>query len=268
MKWAIYDLYVNSPSYDFVTFANYAKHFGADAIWFRKGFNRQREVYGSDEAEKIRVQTIILPMCGMFGFKWAFNEGVPPAEMCVWPTDPDQQGACHRFRWLCVLDKGPCLPKIPQESLDRANDRFKGKRPILVIERKAGYEPTRESGSDWRKWAADHEAYVLRDFAEDPIPLEDRFACYELASLNIGVNSGVMAPNYFSHRPYLALKWQPKNHKSSLDGYLEKKHKFPRGSQMPWATKAQKMVWNSDDDYETIEREFKLYMEANGPRLS
>lgn len=252
MKWALYDLRYNPPSFDIFTFIQYVVQQGLEGIWLSPGYNRQ-DLYDGEEGERRRVKTIVIPAIELHGLQWKLQE--PSAGEIVWPAVKDKQRYAHRITHLGEV-KTFAKVNIPQDSLDRANDRFKGRRPIVVILRGMKYEECRNTGYDWRRWASDHDAEVIKDFAQEPISLADRLACYELASLNMGVNCGNMAPNYYSARPYISMKWL-------ADPKLNK-HGIREGWTIPWMTKEQKFVWNDRDNYKTIESEYQKYMAGNG----
>jgi hypothetical protein len=257
MRIAVYDLGCNSPSFDFITFSHYAWHKKAERIWFVKGFNGHKE-YGDEESEKKRVQTIILPLCRLYGFQWEFHDKAPEGEEVVWPDRCSQREA-HLMRYLKDFPSGPAPMNIPAEYLERAASRMGGKK-LVVILRNAEYEDSRNTGQDWRRWGAEHDAFLLEDWYKEGMPLEERIAIYELASLNIGVNNGNMAVNYFSRRPYLSIKMLPPGGRSA--GWIEGKHGLKVGDQMPWAAKNQRIVWNDSDHYDTITREYSSYVDA------
>jgi hypothetical protein len=128
--------------------------------------------------------------------------------------------------------------------------------------RKTRYQPVRTSSDDWRRWAADHGAYVLED---DVVGLDERCAIHELAKLNIGVSSGPMVLSEYSvHRSYIALKMLA-GEISSNEGFYHWQGWFP-GDQFPWAGKHQCLVWNDRDDYESIENAYQAWAANNPPQ--
>jgi hypothetical protein len=265
LKWAVYDLSVNPPAYDFLVFMQIALQEGANAVWFIPGVQKGIQTQGGEEEEKRRLREVALPICDLYGLPREFGEwqGLP----AVWPQ-PNRAKVevdgklikirAHQVYWLKHVTKPyPVMPT--QQALDRANDRFKGKKPIVVTLRQSRDRPLRDSGPDWRKWAEDHEAVVLEDSCVSGMSIDDRVAHYELASLNIGSNSGMLHLCYLSHRPYLALRMVNNFYPHDASEAWWKKNGWSVGEQMPWATKNQKLVWNYVDDYETIEREYQQY---------
>lgn len=257
MNWAFYDLGVNPPSYDFVTFMQHALHNGAQAVLFKKGQNGNKKAF--EDTEQERFETIILPLVKLYGIEHQIVD-IAVGEYCY----PDKTSHSHDVQ-LSKLPKKPFAVMPSQEALDRANDRFKGKRPIVISLRrmKLQYQHGRNSGPDWERWAADHDAFLIPDYDYEKVSIDDRVAYCELASLNMGINSGVSILFTMSLRPFLMLKMLNEDYKVTRARYLEQVG-FPVGSQFPWSGKNQKFVWNSKDDYETLESEYQKYMAENG----
>jgi hypothetical protein len=216
-------------------------------------------------------------LCEKYGFEYKFDR--PPekdmAEMdwqdvgVVYPTvdapwhlkhnDPTS----HRFHDIHKYITEPMEIKASSEAMNWASDRFKGRNPIVVSIRNARYQPLRNSSPDWHRWAAEHEAEIIPDYLDEKISLDRLVACYDLASLNIGVHQGRGLLNWFSHRPYLVVKHIIPEYKVMNADWVRKNHGLSIGAQMKWATKKQKILWNSEDDYETIEREYQTYLDEN-----
>ena len=254
MNWALYDLGVNPPSFDYVPFMQLALKSGADGVRFKKGKNRNIKAFAQTEDE--RVRTIILPLVERYGLPHEFVD-----EVEFLPCYP-KNGPIHAHDLkIAELPPKP-FPVMPsQQALDRANDLFKGKRPIVVTLRRMElqYQWGRNSGPDWEAWARDHDAFLIPDYDQGKTSIDDRAAYCELASLNMGVNSGVMILSLCSLRPFLCMKMLNNEYKVTHPAYLERIG-FPVGSQLPWSGKNQKIVWNDKDDYQTIESEFQKYM--------
>lgn len=207
-----------------------------------------------------------MPLCKIYGLEHKFEQrpgnGFWKRDI-VFPTwavtSLDKGRYSHRFVDVLKLEK-PLEQRISQEALDWANDRFQGKRPIVVSIRCAKYQPLRNSSTDWYRWASDHGAHIIPDYLDEKISTERLLACYELASLNIGVHQGRGLLNWFSYRPYLVVKHIIPEYKVMNAKWVAKHQGIKVGDQMPWKTPKQKILWNSEDDYETIEREYQLYL--------
>lgn len=270
-KWAVYDLAVNPPAYDFLVFAQMALGKGAEAVWFVPSGREEEE-------EQNRLKDVAYQLCELFGLTRETGP-LPEGLEIVWPdercalrkiegktTPRNAKIRAHEVYWLKHLPK--LFPPMPtQEAMDKANDVLKGKRPIVVVLRNAIERPLRNSSPDWRKWAMDHEAFVLEDSTITHLPVSERLAYYELSSLNIGVSSGQMHLNYLSGRPYLALRVVNNFYRDASPDWWNR-NGFEIGEQMPWADERQKLVWNYEDDYDTIEREYQAYLRLSADKSS
>lgn len=262
MKWALYDLRQNTPSFDIFTFVQYAKYYGAEGIWFLPGYKGSGHL-GGNKGERWRMKTLVIPAVEMYGFAWKL-EPMPADVKVVYPLKNEGRNSfkppiyrdSHKWSasWFEERKPQPVPITIPQESLDRVNDKFKGKKPVVVVTRKQGYEDYRNSNLDWWTWAKDHDAVLVEDYsAENPISLADRLAHYQLASLNFGISCGNIWPAHVSPWPFLSLRWRVEANKLSKLGIFEP-------YQFPWATKKQKSVWNDSDDYKEIESQYQAYL--------
>lgn len=261
MKWAVYDLSKNSPSFDFMNFMQPAITLGAEGVWIVNGLDPMKKCYGEAEAQEFRVQNIILPIIKLYGLQVERKDKRPKDEV-VWPNDVCPQNEAHLFKWSIKLEKPhPVMPS--QEALDKANDRMKGKRKLVVSLRNYHYDKPRNSGPDWRRWAEDHDAILIPDAFEVPITIDDRLALYELASLNLGVAAGHTSLQYFSYRPCLVYKWIAEGSKVSSVSYQEGRVGWKVGSQFKWSGTKQKLIWHDKDTYGGIENEYQEYLKAN-----
>ena len=256
MKWAVYDLSRNSPSFDFMNFMQPALERGAEGVWLVNGQDPMGKVYGDSKSQERRVQNIILPIIKLYGLEVERSDKRPKEEI-VWPAY--EQGEAHLFCWSVKMEKPfPLMPS--QEALDRANDRMGGKRKLVVSLRDYHYDLPRNSGPDWKQWAEDHDAILIDDAFNVPITIDDRLALYELASLNLGVAAGHTALQYFSYRPCLVFKWIVEGSKVSSINYQTKRVGWPEGSQFKWSGNKQKLLWHGKDGYESIEAEYRAYL--------
>lgn len=248
MKWAIYDLKLNPPGYDFLLFLQRAMPEGIGGIRFRRGFSGD---HGTEADERRKLEKIALPICRHFGLE---HEFVDEHGDEVFPTKTRNS---HTLKWTRLL-KAPSPIVPPAQMLEKAAH---AKDRIVVILRESQIQPLRNSGPDWRRWAADHDAVVLEDAEKtDMSPLE--IAAYvNLASVTVGVFAGVMTIAMCSHRPFLMLKCISEDYRpNSVDRWSIMGWEV--GDQLPWSGKHQKMVWNTKDDYDTIESEYQSYLEG------
>lgn len=267
MRWAIYDLRICPPSFDFLTFLVLAKYHGATHVWLVPGVCESKTFQYDAKEQQKRVETIVLPACELYGMphKVAPLNGRPRDHDLAWPPYVRSGKAIHTgymFGWLRhIKQPEPFMPS--QEALNQASDRLKGKA-IVVHMRKTRYQDRRNSGKAWKKWAADHNAYVLED---EPISLDERCAIHELARLNIGVNAGPMVlSEYSTHRPYVILKKMAGELSTNAEFYARQGW-YP-GDQYPFAGKNQRLVWNDSDDYQSIEAAYQSWREQSEKELA
>lgn len=102
---------------------------------------------------------------------------------------------------------------------------------------------------------------VMEDKEENSIPLRHRLALYLNADMNLGVSTGPMMLCLFSRAPYMTFKMVPEvepDRTQILEGF--EIGEFPLGSQLPWAHKKQRLVWEMDT-YDNIMRHYDEVMQ-------
>ena len=261
MRWAVYDLRLCPPSFDFIAFLVLAKYHGAEAILFIPGICERKLGQYTEAQQRERMKTILFPACDLYGMKWIYASPSEAMEADIaWPpfyrTGRWPNG--YTMGWLKSIKKPePFMPS--QQALERARKAL-GDRTIVVHMRTMDYQYKRNSSPDWRRWARDRNAYVLSD---DPISLDDRLGFMEAAKLNIGVSAGPMSLCHLSQRPYVVIKYAAGE--SSSDEAFFKAQGWKPGEQYPWANKQQLVVWNDSDSYEAIEAAYSKWL-ANNPK--
>lgn len=100
------------------------------------------------------------------------------------------------------------------------------------------------------------EVVLLDECEGKPIPVEERMNLYGHADMNLGTTNGPMILLYASECPYLVFRIIPPNDEIWRQHHWDTG--FPVGSQLPFRTKRQKIVWELDD-YEII---MKHYLKA------
>lgn len=253
-RWGLYDLSKSPPGWDFLLYLQLALPAGVNAIAFGRGFNGD---HGTIDDEKRKFAKIAVPLCEAYGLDWELTTGHCTHDIHFpdgkWKRKP------HSVYYLKHID-GP-TPLMPsKEVLDRVNDRLGGRKRIVVILRESPIEPLRNSGPDWRRWASDHNAVVLEDGQKSDMRPEEYAAYMDLASVTVMVSGGPVSLAYCStHRPYLALKPLCYAYKAATPMWWSRQE-WEIGDQMPWAGKHQKIVWGTEDDYQTIENEYQQYL--------
>jgi hypothetical protein len=266
-RWALYDLNACPPSFDFLTFLVLAKYHGATAVWFVPGICRAKLFQYTEQEQKRRVQTILLPACRMYGLPFKFEElgGKSPADYdFAWPPFIRSGKALdhgYAMGWLkSIKEPEPFMPSA--EALLVASKKLNGKSLVVHL-RKTEYQAARNSSEDWERWAKNHNAYIV----PDEIDLDERAAFHELAQLNVGVVSGPFVLSVYSkHRPYIILKHLAGEISTNKD--FLKKQGFYSGDQYHWGGHHQMIVWNDKDDYQTIETAYQQWLANNPERNS
>lgn len=171
-----------------------------------------------------------------------------------------------------VMGAGKIYPFLPtQESVDRVTaDGLKLEKMVVITMRNSRIKPLRNSAKDeWIK-AADwlkERGYVVVFVPDTDDPKEAygehrtapmaatdvqyRLALYHLAALNMGVNNGPMALNFYSQRSMLYFRpVTPDYRETQVDFW--RKQGVPYRSQPPWFTVGQRIIWEGSDDFDNI----------------
>lgn len=99
-----------------------------------------------------------------------------------------------------------------------------------------------------------HEIFPLAS-----IDLDVRLALYKYAKINFSVGGGpTVLMHYSTDVPYRTFKFHSNEHGSSHENFLRSMG-FPVGSQWPWATKDQRIIWELDN-FENLKREYDLWL--------
>ena len=261
LKWAVCHLRKNPPGYDFLQFVQLAIQSGANAIRFWPGFNKD---HGTEDDERRKLKKIAFRICESYGLKYELSDA--PLESYVYPVEGSSRA--HSLKAIRKNLKKP-IPLLPsQQTLDKVNDVLKGKKPILVVLRESSIQPLRNSGHGWREWAWKRGAVILEDGEKTDMPPEEYAAYMDLSSITTGVFSGPLSIALYSeHRPYLCLRTMTQHYSALSEGKWQR-WGWNIGDQFPWAGKHQKLVWNYQDDFGTIEGEYQKYLkEQSGQSL-
>jgi hypothetical protein len=274
MKAAIYDLRTMPASYDILTFLVVAKSKGADEIQFIPEFGPNRKPYSIDE-KQFRLTHIIYPMCSLMGLGYSTYR-IQGYEI-EWSDKP---------HFLCEILKeyrnNPNL-RWPQPS-ERAKEIVQAEfpEPPVVITLRETYTEGRNSNlKEWGKFAdhvyKDNDVVFIRDTAKwnddirgnygicfptfpiASIDLDIRLALYQHAKINFSVGGGpTILLHYSQDIPYRTFKMAYGGYKSSSVDFLTEMG-FPPGSQFPWHSKDQKIVWE-DDTFDNLRREYDQWI--------
>ena len=151
---------------------------------------------------------------------------------------------------------------------------------VVITMRETHIKPLRNSNiEEWIK-AADwmHEKGLVPVFVPDTempdrvfgghllakkaaLNVKYRIALYERAYLNVGVNNGPMALNFFSRRPMLYFRPITNSYPESTLEFWNK-NGIPYRSQPPWYTTLQRIIWDGEDDFENIKDSVQKWLSA------
>lgn len=206
-----YDLSIKPATYDFVVFLTICKTLGVTEVVFdvSKGF--QKKKFSQETAARM-FENILIPMTEIWGFKWSYGkEGdVSPGYL---NTD--------LFKHWPLRLKGFDL---------------KSGRPTITI-RESIRNKHRDSSPAWRVFAKEIDAIVIEDAYKVPISLKDRIDLYKNASMNYFCSNGCGAMLFYTNIPYTFFS--PDSAQGTWNGLKE-------GTQFPWATDKQKIIWKND----------------------
>jgi hypothetical protein len=149
------------------------------------------------------------------------------------------------------------------------------RRPVVLTLRETYTKGRNSNIPDWLA-LADHIALeyplvVVRDTAKMSAPfgehricplasldLDYRLALYRRALVNFSVGGGPPALCFYSDDiPYRAFSLVYEGHGSTRAEYLARRG-LPVGSQWPWATADQRILWEPDS-FEVMQREFDAW---------
>ena len=291
MKYALYDMSMCPASYDFLTFCIVSKtqckamdekcH-----IIFKQDFTKpNRKPYPVKE-KLFRMSHVLFPICTAMGLSYS-TEG----NMEVFPNIEESQMLRSKdcpYQLLQIINQYKETPlEWPQPSyraIEIVQKEFP--EPPVVITLRETYTEGRNSDiKEWNKFYdyvyGTNEIVFVRDtekWNEDCVGIKDiptfpvasidldiRLALYQHAKINFSVGGGPTILLHCSQEiPYITFKMLYEGYKSSASEFLTKMG-FPPGSQFPWHTENQKVVWE-DDTFENLKYEYDQWL--NEPALS
>lgn len=276
---AYYDLSVGPVSFDFVVFLIKAEmarqRAGADKLQVvivpdPNGvggmFRDKTALYSLDEMHW-RLWNICIPACQLLGAGVALAQDWAQAKQMstgfFFPVDWDRQTLKNRRHLvgdiITAAKVGTAIPMLraPVFARERVRDFYKILGlPVVTMTLRSTYMDERNSNREqWMK-ARDH--IWSRGFA--PLLLEDvgvalqkgggygelnlavRMACYELAALNMQSNNGTASLCWFGAADYRMFDAGVGESAAEWKGLFVDQD-LPLGTQWPWATPQQKIVY-------------------------
>lgn len=206
-----YDLSCKPATFDFSVWLTTCRTIGVTEVVFdvSKGFQRKKF---SQEVARGMYENVLIPMAEIWGFKW--SEG-------------SEGDVCPGYKHSDALENQPL--KLMEFELGSG-------RPTVTI-RQSIRNNHRDSNTAWREFAKEIDAIVIEDAYRVPLSLKDRIDLYRNASMNYFCSNGPGAMLFYTNIPYTFFS--PDSAKGTWG-------EFPEGTQLPWASKGQRIFWEND----------------------
>ncbi len=278
VKRAFYDFSVAPYSFDFVSFLICARSNGCTQVVFVPGArygidkdgNRFEYQKCTVEEQERRLRHLLLPLCtdaivcsSRESARELWHPGCFPPGYTV-----DRPTFSHlTAHVLCQKTIYPI--KAHPKFVDEVRQDV-GENPIVLMMRETPYRQNRNSDeAAWIKAAewlvargenvwfvpdtarADKVYPVGQTYRKAAESVLHRLALTEIAKLTMGVNSGGMAFAFYSRNPMLYFKpITPGSFEASKEFW--ERNFIQVGAQLPWFTEQQRIIWNRQDDAETL----------------
>ena len=287
---AIYDLECSPVSYDFVLFLCMAKMAanisGCDHVHVvfvpannETGFRIDNKPTSTSN-KVFRLHNLLVQLCHIINASYTICHSRDMAEQfcsgAIWPENCTLTAPRHAYTYKQLARMSEITP-LAKFTVDKESARFVKEwtksEPYLTITLRRTYGKARNSNDDeWRKfksWAEmpprNWRVVLIPDTehagvwwhngpgnlgAVNPII---RHALYAGATMNLGVSSGPMALCHYGGLPYLTFNIIADYYSSTAEFFS--RYMFAVGSQYPWATDRQRLIYEPDT-YETIRTAF------------
>ena len=241
MKIVLYDLSILPTTFDFACTAVIAKSMGYEEVMFLVDKPMTTWKYPADIGWR-RWANILVPMCRLADL--SFSVG------CSHNASGDVFGYTTGHV-VEVFKKTGKITKLKNVPLTENGY-------VTITMRQSFRNRWRNSNiPEWEKvakWLGDRgeNVVILEEAEHQPMSLEYRMALYCNAKMNLAVGNGPMVLCWLSEAPYLSFQL-PKGTEKEYNNLVQQweNMKFPVGSQLPWKTDKQEIVWGPDD-FETI----------------
>ncbi len=249
---AVYHLGKYPTTYDFASWACYARTMGEDHVHFIIDGPIAHWKYSEDIAWK-RWATILLPLCRLAGLTYSVGGVMQGNE---YPYLPGKLNSLYK-------EKGSI------EKLKSTRDYGKTGHVTITLRdsfRNRYRNSNREAWGRAEKWLSGkgYQVAVFPECEQSPIDLELRMSIYASAQMNLGIANGPMSLCLFSEAPYISLNQTPEVPPGEVVQYDQKrlleKQGFPPGSQFAFRNERQKLVYEPDS-FENIVRHFEAMQE-------
>lgn len=251
MTQAIYDLTKQPTTFDFSSWACYARTCGATQVHFIIDGPIAQWKYPADIAWK-RFANILIPLCKLAGLEYTVGGRIEGKSYTYLAghlnTLYKQIGRIEKLKATQVPARSGFVTITLRDSF---RNRFRNSNA--------------DAWEKFGKWleGSNVDVEVLPECENAPIDLEYRMGLYTAASMNLGVGNGPMSLCVFSEAPYLLLNLCPDPGGEKVQ-YDQKKlleaQGFPPGSQFAFKNDRQLMVYEPDT-FENIVRAYEAMQE-------
>lgn len=234
---ACYDLSRYPANFNFFEFLVAATTQGATHVIFdqTKGIRRK---FTPAETEK-RIASILEPGCALGGCSFEWGNGKEGT------IDPGY----HPSALFQAFARFGRIQKLRSVSTVTGLDS----PPLATVTlRRNGRYPQRNSSREWERFAVRVGALVIDEYDAQPLHLHTRMAIYSAAQVNFFTANGPGILCHCSDNPYILF------HKGFDRDYYAR-HGWQIGTQLPWASGYQRMVWR-DDTFDNIMEEFDRWV--------
>lgn len=248
---AVYDLTKQPTTFDFASWACYARTCGATSVHFIIDGPIAQWKYPADIAWK-RFANVLIPLCKLAGLEYTVGGRMEGRQF------PYLGGHLNTlYKQLGRIEKLKPTKKLSRTGYmtitlrDSFRNRFRNSNMT--------------AWEQFRKWLDGKgiDVEVLPECENNPIDLEYRMALYTGSQMNFGIPNGPMSLCIFSEAPYLSLNQcpDPKGEKVQYDQKtLLEKQGFPLGSQFAFKNDRQLLVYE-EDTFENIVRAYEAMQE-------
>jgi hypothetical protein len=217
---AVYDLSKCPANFNVCEFLSAASAYGAEEVVFcdTKGLLSK---YSRERTEE-RIANILVPACGLIGLKYSFG---PKTGEYIEPG----------YKIQVVMEAYKKTGKIGKFR----SDRPAGEKYTVTLRNYDRYEDRNSDRDAWAWFAKEIGAYVIEEWYDEPISLEDRMALYAGAEMNYFVGNGPAALCVYSDYPYTMIL------KTDYEGLELQGMNW--GDQYPWVQENQRCIWGTDN---------------------
>ncbi len=280
MKTAFYDFSVSPYSYDFAQFLIAAKASECERIVIVPGERAYQKCTPGEQ--EYRLNALILGLCPTAILCQTRDEAKTLWDADCYPAGYTVEKPKPGHTPGDVMRSGKIFPFMPlaEKTAEVAADGWQRANLAVITIRDTHIKSARNSdvpqwiiAADWLRtqgfdvvFVPDTEKSDARfgDHQSCPkaaLDVQYRLALYDAASLNLGVNNGPMALNFYSRRPVLYFKPIDQGFPETSEAAWQK-NSLPKDSQPPWFSPLQRIIWEDGDSFAVIREAVEMWMKA------